>query len=152
MNIIDTLLKLSGEWQATYRLWLMPAAPVQESLSKAVVSPVARGKMVCLEYTWTADGEPAEGELLISADPKSQRVAVVWVDSWHNGHRFMLCEGEARADGVLSVLGHYPAPEGPEWGWRTEIEPAAGQFTLRMYNIMPTGEEMLAVEAVYQRS
>jgi len=152
MSGIDAFFKLIGEWQATYSLWLMPGTPAKESLSQAVVSPMLRGKMVCIEYTWTADGEPAEGELFIAWEPENQQVTVVWVDSWHMGHRFLICEGEVRPDGALSVLGHYPAPEGPDWGWRTVIEPGEGSFKMAMYNIMPGGEEMLAVEAVYRRS
>lgn len=152
MSGIDAFFKLIGEWQATYRLWMSPQEPVQESNSTAVVSPMARSKFVCIEYTWVADGEPVEGELFIGYEPETQQVRMVWIDSWHNGNRFMICDGEVRPDGVLNVLGSYPTPEGPDWGWRTVIEPGEESFKMAMYNIIPGGEEMLAVEAVYRRS
>jgi hypothetical protein len=151
VTIIDRMLHLTGNWQATYRLWMSPEAAPAESLSSAILSPMVNGKMVCIEYNWTFNGGMEEGELFIGYEPQSQQVTVVWVDSWHNGDRFMICHGGVRRDGAISVLGSYPAPTGPDWGWRTVIEPGDDQFILRMYNIPPGGEDLLAVEAIYTR-
>jgi len=151
VTIIDQLIHLTGNWQAAYRVWLSPTDPPLESHSSAILSPMVKGKMVCIEYNWTVNGEMEEGELFIGYEEKSKQVTVVWVDSWHNGDRFMICQGEVRPDGALSVLGAYPAPTGPDWGWRTVVEPGEDQFILRMYNIPPGGEELLAVDAVYTR-
>lgn len=151
MNSIEKLLKLAGNWQATYRLWMSPDSTPLHSHSSAIVSAMVNGKMACIEYTWTADGSLVEGELFVGYEPKIELVTVVWVDSWHNGERFMIAQGEARQDGVINVLGAYPAPNGPDWGWRTVIEPGDDTFCLRMYNIPPGAEDLLAVEAVYTR-
>ena len=152
MTVIETMRNLAGSWQATYRLWMAPEAAPLKSLSDAVVSPMVNGKFVCIEYTWTADGNLVEGELFIGYEPEPQLVTAVWVDGWRNGNRFMICAGEIRSDGAISVLGSYPAPEGPDWGWRTVIEPGEDGFSLRMYNIPPGGADLLAVEAVYTRA
>ena len=148
MTIIDQLIQLAGSWQATYRLWMNPEQAPLESHSRAIVSPMVNGKMVCIEYDWTVEGKLVEGELFIGFETDSQRVTVVWVDAWHNGERFMICQGEVRPDGALSVLGAYPPPY-PDWGWRTVIEPGEGRFCLRMYNIPPGMADLLAVEAIY---
>jgi hypothetical protein len=67
--------------------------------------------------------------------------------------KFMRCSGGDIGNGVVSIKGSYSAPPGPDWGWRTVIEPAGGEtFRLVMYNIAPGGGEELAVEAVYSRS
>lgn len=152
MSIIERMINLAGNWRATYRLWMSPEGAPLESLSSAMVSPMVNGKFVCIEYTWSVDGSLVEGELFIGYEPKPGLVTVVWVDAWHNGSRFMICQGEVRPDGALSVLGAYPAPEGPDWGWRTVITPGEASFSLRMYNIPPGGADMLAVEAVYTRA
>jgi len=152
MTIIDNLINLTGSWQATYRLWMAPDSDAQESSSRAIVSPMVNGKMACIEYTWTVEGILVEGELFIGYENQSQQVTVVWVDSWHNGERFMICQGEVRPDGALSVLGEYPPPYGPDWTWRTVIAVNEAGFSLRMYNIPPGGPELLAVEAVYRRA
>jgi hypothetical protein len=152
MTIIEKLINLTGNWQATYRLWMSPESPPLESPSNAIVSPIVNGKMACIEYTWMVDGSLVEGELFIGHESKPGLVTVVWVDSWHNGERFMICQGEVRPDGALSVLGEYPPPYGPDWTWRTVIAPGEDSFSLRMYNIPPDGADMLAVEAVYTRA
>ncbi len=149
MTIIDRLTQLAGNWQATYRLWINPEQAPLESPSRAIVSPMVNGKMVCIEYDWMIDGKLVEGELFIGFETESQRVTVVWVDAWHNGERFMICQGEVHPDGSLSVLGAYPAPEGPDWGWRTVIEVGEDYFSLRMVNIPPGMADLLAVEAIY---
>ena len=149
MTIIDTLIGYAGSWKPKYKVWMSPDATPLESISSAIVSPMVNGKFVCIEYTWTVDGNLVEGEMFIGFEPRTRMVTMVWVDAWHNGDRFMICEGEVQPDGALSVLGSYPAPEGPDWGWRTVIEPGDGSFSLCMYNIPPGGAELLAVEAVY---
>ncbi len=152
MNIIDKMLNLTGNWQATYRLWMRPDSDALESPSHAIVSPMVNGKMACIEYTWTVEGNLVEGELFIGYENQSQQVTVVWVDAWHNGERFMICQGDVRPDGALTVLGAYPPPYGPDWTWRTVIALEEAGFSLRMYNIPPGGPELLAVEAVYRRA
>jgi hypothetical protein len=150
MTIIEKLIQLSGNWQATYRVWLSPEQAPLESPSRAIVSPMVNGKMVCIEYEWTVEGKLVEGELFVGYETQAQQATVVWVDAWHNGERFMISQGEVRQDGALSVLGAYPAPHA-DWGWRTVIEAGEDRFWLRMYNIPPGAVELLAVEAIYTR-
>jgi len=152
MSGIESLQKLVGEWEGRNDLYLMPGDPVRESDSAASVTLVAKGGFVKIEYTWAYEGDPQEGLLLIGPADDDNGAKIVWVDSFHTGGRIMSSEGTFQDAGSVSVHTTYPAPSGPDWGWRTIIEPDDGSsFKILMYNVMPEGEEMLAVEAAYSR-
>ncbi len=149
--ISAALRALTGSWQGTNRLWLDPAKPAQESEGTAVFQLVAQKKFATLRYTWAYDKQPQEGFLLFGED--DQEITAAWVDSWHMQDKMMHCTGKIAANGAISVVGYYAAPPDPDWGWRITIEPqSANQFTFRMHNITPQGEEMLAVEVQFKRS
>lgn len=147
MSVPDGLKQIVGAWKGTNRLWLSPTDPVRVSETSAVVSLAGRGRFLSIAYTWFED-EPQEGLLVLGQ--QGDVVHAFWIDSWHNGNRIMPCEGTVSADDQVSLRGSYPAPPGPDWGWRLVIEPGA-PFKLMMFNITPDGVEMLAVEAVYTR-
>lgn len=152
MAVHIQLAALVGGWQGTNRVWLTPDDPVMESKTQAVVTLIARGKFLSLQYTWAVDGNLQEGLLLLSQEAQGGVVRAAWVDSWHNGDTMMICKGVAESDGSVWVKGAYAAPPGPDWGWKISLEPKdAGTFRLAMDNIMPQGAAMLAVEAVYTR-
>jgi hypothetical protein len=152
MSTSETLKKFMGNWSGANRLWLSPREAVRESETMARVAPAARGQFVTLQYTWVDDGHSQEGLILIGVVEPLKLARAVWVDSWHMGDKFMVCEGKVSDNGVISMTGSYAAPEGPDWGWRIEIDPGrADSFDLVMFNITPEGEEALAVQASYQR-
>lgn len=64
----------------------------------------------------------------------------------------MALTGMLAGSGEVAVEGSYPAPPGPDWGWRITLEqPSADALLMRMYNITPDGTAALAVEASYSR-
>lgn len=64
-----------------------------------------------------------------------------------------MCDGTRDDGGVVSLRGSYPAPPGPDWGWRIELENhERASLVMRMINISPEGQEALAVLAQYERS
>ena len=132
MTIIDTMIGVCRELEGYLQIVDVDGGSAIKSLSSAIVSPMVNGKFVCIEYTWMVDGNLVEGEYFIGFEPRTQLVTMVWVDAWHNGERFVICQGEVPPDGALNVLGAYPAPEGPDWGWRTVIAPGEGSFSIRM--------------------
>lgn len=154
MNLETLLGRLPGAWSGTNRLWFMPTDPAFESSTTAVVEPVAEGQATLVRYAWSHEGTPHAGVMVIlhkATTPEED--AVTWLDSFHTGRALMNFRGGITDDGRLSVLGSYAAPEGPPWGWRITIErPESDSWALRMYNIEPEGEEMLAVEATYRKS
>lgn len=149
-------LELTGRYNGTNQLILCPTDPPRMSPATATVTPVSRGKVVRLDYTWDDDG-PQEGTLLVGAQDGRDGVLAVWTDSWHMGQKLMVCSGEIDATS-LRVLGTYTAagagaPPGPDWGWRIVITRSeAGSFVLQMFNIAPgdngraDGEGDLAVD------
>lgn len=146
------LLQLEGAFEGMSRLWMVPGDPPRDSLTTALLAPAAQGRFLSLAYTWSEGGQPQDGLIVISADPERPTCTATWVDSWHMGDTMMHCTGTLAPDGVVSVLGHYAAPPGPDWGWRITLTPESdAAFVLRMFNITPDGAEMLAVEAPYTR-
>lgn len=142
-----------GRWSGTHRLYLswLPE-PEFESASELTVRPVARGRFLEVEYTWSHEGTPHAGILLLSWSGEAGPAHGGWVDSWHQTGSVMLLTGEARAGGSADLRGSYSVEGHPDWSWRIEVSPKpADEFELRMYNIAPEGTEELAVCAEYRR-
>ena len=149
---VPTILKrLIGTWRGDNRLWLRPEQPFRASESTVEINLTAQGRFALIRYTWSYEGQPQDGMLLVGQEPAHRRVQGVWVDSWHMGDQFMLCEGSAEPNGVW-VKGSYPAPPDPDWGWQITIESHTDSaFRMVMHNISPEGSEMLAVETICSR-
>jgi hypothetical protein len=139
-----------GSWRGNSRL-IQHGQPERASESELAVTPVVLGRFVRVDYTWAYMGKGQEGSLLLGFDSSRAVVEAAWVDSWHMGEKMMICPGEVRGDGGVSVLGSYAAPPGADWGWRIEIGPEGGGLVMRMFNISPEGKGELAVEGVYRR-
>jgi hypothetical protein len=149
MNLHELLSPFTGAWTGSNRLWMRPGEEAEESESTATVSFSGQGKFAELRYTWSTEGDPEDGLILLRE--LRGGVQTVWGDSWHTPDGFYLWNGDIR-EGVVIVRGSYPAPAGPDWGWRIEIDARqTGLLRLEMFNITPEGEEMLAVQAVYSR-
>lgn len=152
MSIPTHLVGAMGQWTGRNKLWFEPGSAAIECATTAELRGEAAGRMLSLRYTWAFEGKPCEGILLLGDDPKAGRCDAAWADSFHNGHRLMPLSGTAAGDADPDVRGTYPAPPGPDWGWRiTLAHPTADALVLRMYNITPDGTEALAVEASYVR-
>lgn len=146
--MLNGLLAARGLWRGTTRLTLGPDADV--SPTEASIMPAIGGRFWRLAYTWTRDGQPQEGELLVGYQPQADVATVHFVDTFHTGHSVMACTGTVGDDGVVAVVGSFAAPSGPDWGWRIAIAPV-GRESLRvlMHAVSPEGEVSEAVEADY---
>lgn len=153
MSLDQKLSDIVGSWKGTNRLHVpwMPER-LKESESTAVVRSKMNGQFMSIEYTWSFDGEPQEGMLILGSDPKSDAVQAVWTDSWHSKDVLMLCNGSVAPTGSISVIGSYAVPDHPDWGWRTEITPTNDGFRYAMYNVTPEGAEEIAVETDFARA
>jgi GrpB-like predicted nucleotidyltransferase (UPF0157 family) len=152
MGIPSRLDRYIGHWVGQNRLWITPTEPVRESATIATVVQAAQGKFVEFRYTWSEEGRPQDGVMLIGQEQSSDKIQAIWIDSWHMGYSVMVCQGQIDPQGVLKVLGSYPAPSGLDWGWRINFDPGdADSLHLTMLNISPQGKEELAVEASYRR-
>jgi len=149
--MMTMLLALAGAWEATNQLWFMPGTPVHESESALTVTPVVGDAVTMLRYTWSHEGAAHEGVMLVR-DVSTAPPNVVWYDSFHTGGSFMVLGNGTRMETVITATGSYAAPTGPDWGWRIEVHTSevAGPL-IRHYNILPDGQEALAVQAQYTR-
>lgn len=152
MAVLDTLIACAGTWQGTSTLQDPTSGMAEESPSTATVTPVLDGRFVRVDYTWSYADKPQEGSLLIGYQPKAETATGHWIDSFHNSDKVMACAGTVPEDGPLSVRGSYPAPPGPDWGWRIDVLPEGDMLRIVHYNIWPEGKEELAVDSRYTRA
>jgi hypothetical protein len=151
---LDSLIASAGTWRGTNTLHDPKTKSPDESSGTLQVRPVLAERFVRLEYTWSYDGKPQEGSLLVGFDPLTKTISGHWIDTWHMGHQAMICLGTEPDGATFTLRGSYAPPTGPDWGWRIEITAAPNVDSLRitMHNIWPDGErEDPAVEAVYAR-
>ena len=147
MTIVEDLAGFVGSWSGVNRLRLMPTDDYRESATTATVSVTARA-YICIAYTWAEDGEPQDGLLLVSGG--ADAVEAVWADSWHSQPRWLALSGTVDEDGVVRLLGTYPAESGPDWGWQIHLEPGdGGGGRITMHNVVPGHEPYQVVEATY---
>ncbi|MBM4203716.1 MAG: DUF1579 domain-containing protein [Gammaproteobacteria bacterium] len=150
MSLPSSMASLTGPWAGTKKLWLEPGTPVRESSAQANVAVAANGKFLHIGYTWN-EKRIQHGVLIIGLESDGKRVGAAWIDSWHNGDPIMTLQGEVSTQGAFKVTGAYPAPPGPDWGWRIEVHPnGSDSWQLLMFNVTPQGEEAKAVEVEFR--
>ena len=153
MSIPKELQPLVGTWKGNNRLhlpWL--PEPILDSEGTAKITPRIGGQFIEIAYTWSYEGEPREGVILLTGDNKTDAVSAFWSDSWHMAHQVMICEGKENADGSINIKGFYQVPDHPEWGWRTELIPNGDSLIYNMYNVSPENKESIAVEMELKRT
>src|SRR4051812_3976050 len=127
MSVPKKLGEFVGEWAGTNRLYLswLEDKSAQESDSLATIEFVAKRKFINITYNWIYEDERQEGQILLGHEKDSDMIKAVWIDSWHNGDKFMVCEGIFENNSI-SIKGFYAVPDHPDWGWRTVIDFQAG--------------------------
>lgn len=141
---------LPGKWSGTSRLFL--EKDVYDSESTADSHHIGQGQFSSISYNWQFESEPQDGRIVFLAGINEKPSRAIWLDSWHMRNDIMLCEGTKDQEGIARLQGSYSFPPGPAWGWRIEIGINNTDLLLiRMFNIAPAGQEMLAVLARYER-
>lgn len=151
MPALTKLLHSLGDWKGTKRLYASPSQPPTVSTATLKITSILKDQFIRMDYKWEYQGTPQEGSLLLGYVSQSETVTAHWIDTWHMQDKVMACEGDIDEQGLLSVLGSYEAPPGPDWGWRTTILPHEDSIVLNMFNISPEGHEEVAVEATFTR-
>ncbi|MDQ3102186.1 MAG: DUF1579 domain-containing protein [Bacteroidota bacterium] len=143
-----------GTYTGTSNTWFEPGDPIDTSQVTGTLRMVLGDRFLMHEYSGSMEGKPLEGIALIGFSLGENRWQIAWLDSFHNGTRIMLSESSVGSDPSFpNVIGTYPAPPGPSWGWRTTIEkPAEDRLVITHYNISPEGEEVKAVEFDYKKT
>ena len=148
MALPEVIKNSRGNWQGKSKLhisWKPEGQQVFECDSTLQIAFEDQEKFANLAYTWSHEGEPQFGAMLINGGTAG------WTDTWHQGGEVMRLQGEGTTH--LSVTGEYSWEGSPPWGWRSELSnPAHGELMLTMTNISPDGTEEWAVSAVYHRA
>ena len=141
MNFDELKDQFTGEWTGTNRLRLgEPDDRITSSELKA--EPVVGNKFLSLTYTWSFDGAPHEGLMIVGYDRKEGVATASWVDSWHQSAKVLLSEGVIHDHGEVDVKGYYGTPGERFWGWRTTLKMAGSGLLLEMYNCSPEGGKL----------
>ena len=127
-----------GRFAGANRLWFMPGTPAHVSEGELLVAADR------VSVRWAHEGVAKQGELVLRGPAPSCRGD--FTDTFHAADGFVL-HGHAQGSGVL-LYGTYPAGAGlPDWGWRIALDWCdPDHFGLRMFNVMPDGLDVLAVE------
>lgn len=146
------LAQLAGTWKGTSKLWLEPDKLADESPVLGSIQLLLDGRFALYLYQGSIEGELQHGMFTFGYNTTLEQFEASWVDSFHNNTAIMFCTGDAIENGFF-VLGHYPDPSnGPDWGWRTEVEMVdANHLSITAYNIHPEGSEFKATEAKLTR-
>ncbi len=152
MSVHEKLASLVGTWKCANKLNFGQGSPIHESPGTANVGTRIGGQCLEIAYAWGFEGKPQEGLILLDGGPSNNEMAVVWTDTFHYANSLMLCNGTIDGNGHVAVTGSYSAPDGPDWHWRTEIEPGDDSFKYMMINITPDGQEEWAVEMEFLRA
>lgn len=151
MTLLEKLAACAGTWQGTNRLY-DPNNNQQpdDTPSTLIVTPMLDGRFVRLEYTWSYQGQAQSGAMMLGHENEANVDTAYWVDTWHNGDKGMLLRGPAGDGDSITVVGAFPAPPGPDWGWDVILTPKPGEaFGIVMHVYTPEGEQGPAVEANY---
>ncbi|GAB4371399.1 MAG: hypothetical protein Kow0042_14150 [Calditrichia bacterium] len=142
--------QIQGDWSGSYRLWLRPSTPAEQSEIRANIQPVVSGHYFLMTYSWKRAGKKQEGVFFFGGSGKTATAS--WGDSFHMIPEPMYCKGELQDGGKLIFHGSYSFGNGPSWGWRTEFTHSnANELLMEAYNITPDGVEALAVKAELKR-
>jgi hypothetical protein len=135
MTFLRRLQALSGDWHGSNTLHDPHTQKPETTPSTLHVAPFLQDRFVRLDYTWSYQGTPQEGSLLVGLDP-TNGPSVAWIDTWHQGRAVMLLAGTSREDG-FDVFGTFPAPPDPDWGWRMVLAASDDRIVLTMTCVPP---------------
>jgi predicted enzyme related to lactoylglutathione lyase len=151
-QLLPGLAACAGRWRGTNRLHDPHTKAAEDSPSTLSITPVVGGKFLRIDYTWTYQGAPQEGTLLVGTEPDTGELTAHWSDTWHMDHKVMACRGSLANEKQLVLRGSFAVPPGPDWGWRIELTPEEGRaLRVLMFNVSPEGVSQPAVEATYAR-
>ena len=150
MTNLSDLIACSGTWDGTCRVQAF--GPADESASRLTVTPAVRDTFVRLDQTWASKGKPQAGTMLVGHDPATGVATAHWADSFHTGRTAMTFTGRFEPAAGLVVHGHFAVGDGPDWGWRIQLQLRDGRLAMDMVCIDPTGKEEGGVQASFDRA
>lgn len=136
-----------GRFSGRNQLWLEgPRAEPSESNAEVELEALLPGRLLRCSLKWRHEETHHLGALLLAWDRRADRVTGAWIDSFHQSGHVMHLEGTLAADGSVSLEGRYPAPPGPDWGWRIRLRSGSvDSLEIEIDNVDPEGNAELAV-------
>lgn len=143
-----------GSFAGINFLWLEGGEkPALESAATFDLFALSPGKLLRCSYTWMHEELPHRGTLIVAWDRRADRVTAAWIDTFHQSGHVMHLEGSVEEDGTVALSGSYPAPPGPNWGWRIRLTaPIEGELVVSMDNVTPDGVAEPAVRIDLRRN
>lgn len=141
MNFFEDLLACAGAWEGHSRLQVSQDDPAEECRTRLSVTPMLHDSFVRLDQAWQWKNQPQAGTMLIGYEPKGGVATAYWADTWHNGRKVMVLTGGFEPQRGLVLRGRFSAGSGPEWGWRIQMQTAAGRLKLDMCCVEPSGRD-----------
>jgi hypothetical protein len=136
------LANAAGRWHGTNKLQDPHSGKEDETQSTATMTAES-DRTFRLEYTWSYHGKPQSGSLRIKVE--SDGVTASLTDTWHTGNQPMAFTGLPPNSATVSIRGTYPAPPGPDWGWRIDLTPEKERLRMVMWNIWPAPWQISAL-------
>jgi hypothetical protein len=149
--------ELSGEWKGIKRLFPEgTGGPEIDCGMRLTIAAAARGCFDEFAYTWSFEGKPREGVLLLGYDEQASLATAAWIDSWHQSARVMHLSGKHINERTMSVRGTHAAPPEPGSGWRIDIGVPKVEnpdlLSIKMFSVGRDGKEELAVAMELERA
>ncbi len=149
MGVIQSFEHLLGDWTGEYAMRFMPTDDFGPASGATATVSVTAGSLVTVRYTWSNDDGPQDGLLLVGDGSAPHEARGIWVDSFHQAPHWMALQGVASSNEV-ALEGVYPAPPGPDWGWRIRVGGVL-DLTLTMINLPSDSEAYEVVLARFSR-
>lgn len=119
-----------GAWAGPNRLWLEYPGAAERSDGHLEIGATT------VRYEWAFKGKTKQGTIELHGPAPALRAA--WKDTFH-AEDGMAMNGYFD-ERVLHLFGTYPAGDGPEWGWRIELDLRdPDHAAMFMFNVVPPG-------------
>ena len=154
MAVPKLTVEARGLWKGESLLnlaYLPEDERVTASASELLVETDNQETFATLSYTWSHEGNPHQGKILISQSDKANTVELAWVDSWHQSASIMNLAGEVSDPGDFKAKGSFPAGD-ETWYWTIALTFQGAKLFLEMECISAAGEVDWAVRGTYERA
>lgn len=146
------LASMSGDWDATVKMWMDPSQPAMESKATTKNEMIYNGLYQKSSHTGDMMGMPFLGESITGYDNVNKKFVATWIDNMGSGIMFM----EGNIDDTTKNLILTGKMTDPTSGKSLDIKEvmkmvSEDSYVFEMYMVQD-GVEMKTMEIVYTRA